>query len=201
MAALWVLVTTTLLTLHRATSAPIVDAPWGRIRGLDSVSVSGLNYSSYLAIPFALPPVGELRFAKPVAHPGYGEGRVFNATFPGTQCLQVYDPTYGVGMSEDCLTLNVFVPVSPSNGECGVSNNRILRHNSRFIYNLLIAPRTVSNTRSSGPGAQITCNTSRVYHVQHVVLRATWYEGAAQLFSLTEFKSHLFELSFYWLNH
>ena len=41
-------------------------------------------------------------------------------------------------------------------------------------------------------------------HVQHierlprasVVLRATWYEGTAQLSSLTELKSHLFELYF-----
>ena len=39
---------------------------------------------------------------------------------------------------------------------------------------------------------QITCNTSSVYDVQHVVLRATWYEGIAQLLSLTECKSHLF---------
>ena len=41
---------------------------------------------------------------------------------------------------------------------------------------------------------QITCNTSSAYHVQHVVLRATWYEGTAQLLSLTEVKSHLLEL-------
>ena len=31
--------------------------------------------------------------------------------------------------------------------------------------------------------------------MQHV-LRATWYEGTAQLLSLTELKSHLFELYF-----
>ena len=43
---------------------------------------------------------------------------------------------------------------------------------------------------------QITCNTSSAYHVQHVVLRATWYEGTAQLLSLTELKSHLFQLYF-----
>ena len=42
--------------------------------------------------------------------------------------------------------------------------------------------------------AQITCNTSSAYHAQHVVLRATWYEGTAQLLSLTELKLHLFEL-------
>ena len=43
---------------------------------------------------------------------------------------------------------------------------------------------------------QITCNTSSAYHVQHVLLRATWYEETAQLLSLTELKSHLFELYF-----
>ena len=32
--------------------------------------------------------------------------------------------------------------------------------------------------------------------MQHVVLRATWYKGTAQLLSLTEFKSHLFQLYF-----
>ena len=119
MAGVWVLVATTLLTLHHATAAPIVNAPWGRIRGRDSVSVSGLNYSSYLAIPFARPPVGELRFAKPVAHPGYEDGQVFNATTQGYQCLQlpnrfVSDPQR---MSEDCLTLNVYVPQASSSGE------------------------------------------------------------------------------------
>ena len=43
---------------------------------------------------------------------------------------------------------------------------------------------------------QITCNTWSAYHVQHVVLRATRYEGTAELLSLTEFKSHLSELYF-----
>ena len=32
--------------------------------------------------------------------------------------------------------------------------------------------------------------------MQHVVLRAPWYEGTAQLLSLTEFKSHLLGLYF-----
>ena len=39
---------------------------------------------------------------------------------------------------------------------------------------------------------QITCNTSSAYHVQHVVIRATWCEGTAQLLSFTELKSQLF---------
>ena len=55
----------------------------------------------------------------------------------------------------------------------------------------------LQHVRSSGPPncVQITCNTSSAYHVQHV-LRVTWYKGTAQLLSLTEFKSHVFELYF-----
>ena len=49
---------------------------------------------------------------------------------------------------------------------------------------------------------QITCNTSSAYHVQHVVLRATWYEGTAQLLNLTEFEiAFFFSALFYWLDH
>ena len=59
--------------------------------------------------------------------------------------------------------------------------------------------RTVSNTYAQVARAQSCAN-----HVQHierlsrasVMLRATWDEGTAQLLSLTELKSHLFELYF-----
>ena len=65
-------------------------------------------------------------------------------------------------------------------------NNRIQRRNLRFF--------TISSLcRESSPArtlkgslhnyVQIMCNTSSAYHVQHVVLRATWYEGTAQLSS------------------
>ena len=43
---------------------------------------------------------------------------------------------------------------------------------------------------------QIMCNTLSAYHVQHVMFRAMGYEWTAQLLSLTEFTSHLFELYF-----
>ena len=68
-----------------------------------------------------------------------------------------------------------------------------------IFYNLLTAPRTVSNTYAQVARAQPCAN-----HMQHIerlsrasfMLRATWYEGTAQLLSLTELKSHLFELYF-----
>ena len=75
------------------------------------------------------------------------------------------------------------------------NNNRIQRRYSRFFYNLLTAPRTVSNMYAQVARAQPCAN-----HVQHierlsrasVMLRATWYDGTAELLSSTEFKSHLF---------
>ena len=83
------------------------------------------------------------------------------------------------------------------------TNNNIMIAFKGAIREFLQSPHCAANRlqhlRSSGPGryrVQITCNTSSVYHVQHVVLRATWYEGTAQLLNLTEFKSNLFELHF-----
>ena len=67
------------------------------------------------------------------------------------------------------------------------------------IQDFLQSPHSAANclqhVHSSDQGA---------YHVQHierlsrasVMLRATWYEETAQLLSLTELKSHLFELYF-----
>ena len=72
----------------------------------------------------------------------------------------------------------------------------------RDFYNLLTAPPTVSNTYAQVARAQSCAN-----HVQHierlsrarVMLGATWYEGTAHLLSLTELKSHLFELFCFFL--
>ena len=78
-----------------------------------------------------------------------------------------------------------------------INNNRIQRRYSRFFTissqrHELSPTRTLKWPRCNR--VQITCNTPSAYHVQHVVLRATWYEGTAQLLSLTELKSYLLYL-------
>ena len=86
---------------------------------------------------------------------------------------------------------------SNNNNNNNNNNNRIQTCNSRFftIFSLHREPCPTRTLKWSGRSrVQITCNTSSVYSVQHVMLCATWYEGTAQLLSLTEFKSHLFEL-------
>ena len=79
------------------------------------------------------------------------------------------------------------------------NNNRIQRRYSRF-FTISSQRRELSPTctlkRPRRNRVQITCNISSAYHVQHVTLRSTWYKGTAQLLSLTELKSHLFELYF-----
>ena len=86
-----------------------------------------------------------------------------------------------------------------TNQENSNNNNRIERCNSRFftISSLRRESSPTCTLKWPGPNrVQITCNTLSAYHVQHVVIRATWYEEAAQLLSLTEMKSHFFELYF-----
>ena len=65
------------------------------------------------------------------------------------------------------------------------------------VQDLLQSPRCAANclqhVRSSGQGTIVW--KSRATHrapIMYNVLCATWYEGIAQLLSLTEFKSHLF---------
>jgi hypothetical protein len=57
----------------------------------------------FLGIPFAIPPVGPLRFARPKSLDTAFTG-TRNATAYGYSCYQYSNPTFN--LSEDCLTLN-----------------------------------------------------------------------------------------------
>ena len=63
-----------------------------------------------------------------------------------------------------------------------------------FLQSPHSAANCLQHVRSSGPGATVQ-HIERISRAS-VMLRATWYEGTAQLLSLTELKSHLFELYF-----
>ena len=93
----------------------------------------------------------------------------------------------GAGLTSpntDPMTLDTWQDSHWSNNN---NNSRIQRRYSRFFYNLLTAPRTVSNTYAQVARAQSCAN-----HEQHIerlssaraMLCATWYEGTAQLLSL-----------------
>jgi para-nitrobenzyl esterase len=68
----------------------------------------------FAGIPYAAPPVGPLRWqppAPPVPWPGVRDASKF-----GPRCMQdtASDPDFGLPVSEDCLTLNVWRPTRPA---------------------------------------------------------------------------------------
>jgi para-nitrobenzyl esterase len=77
---------------------------------------------TFLGIPYATPPVGDLRWKPPVA-PAKWAG-VRNATAFGAACVQapVYDDMNfrGAGQSEDCLYLNVWTPAKGADAKLPV---------------------------------------------------------------------------------
>lgn len=90
----------------------------GEIRGIAMTFSSRflsrtVRVDSYLGIPYAKPPIGELRFRP--AEPVDPFDDIYNATEVPPSCIQVIRPYFehfiaGSGFSEDCLYLNVFVP-------------------------------------------------------------------------------------------
>ena len=44
---------------------PIIEAPAGKVKGALILSKYGRNISAYRGIPYAKPPIGDLRFKKP----------------------------------------------------------------------------------------------------------------------------------------
>jgi para-nitrobenzyl esterase len=93
---------------------PQVNALGGRVEGFRVGRVA-----AFLGVPYALPPVGELRFQAPRPHPPW-EG-VRRVTSCGAPCAQTnpdlpawLDPNPD---SEDCLVLNVWTPALPGSPE------------------------------------------------------------------------------------
>lgn len=74
---------------------------------------NGSEVSQFLGIPFAEPPVGDLRFRKP--HPKQPWKETYGATAFQASCMQyiykdIRSLVPNLNVSEDCLHLNVFVP-------------------------------------------------------------------------------------------
>ncbi len=81
------------------------------IRGKERRVDYGVEDEEFLGIPYAEPPVGELRWRRPVAKQ-WQDGEVLDATEFGPHCPQcdgAGDSLHTTG-SEDCLTLNIFRP-------------------------------------------------------------------------------------------
>src|SRR5688572_10906793 len=83
---------------------PVVVTSLGEVEG--SVVNVGQGVHSFLGIPYAAPPVGKLRFAKPIpVSPWTGTRKMTKAY--GNYCIQPLRPG-----NEDCLFLNIWTPAN-----------------------------------------------------------------------------------------
>ncbi|HEY2386112.1 MAG TPA: carboxylesterase family protein [Candidatus Binatia bacterium] len=83
---------------------PIATTTLGPVQGVATTSMT-----KFLGIPYAAPPVGALRWTPPQAHAPWMTP--IDASAFGPHCAQSTSPFGQVSSSEDCLYLNVYVPV------------------------------------------------------------------------------------------
>ncbi|XP_017785446.1 PREDICTED: venom carboxylesterase-6-like [Nicrophorus vespilloides] len=93
-----------------ADRGPFVQIKNGVLRGTYMETKNGRKFEGYMGIPYAKPPIGDLRFKEPVAAT-YWSG-VKDATKVHGLCPQrnIYTRTDVIEGDEDCLFLNVYTP-------------------------------------------------------------------------------------------
>lgn len=96
----------------------ILKTKLGDVMGIrKTVNNGSTNVFNFFNIPYAKPPIGGLRFAKPEPFGKWDE--TLNATKLGNACIQPPDPfnqSILHELSEDCLQLNIYVPNNISSG-------------------------------------------------------------------------------------
>ncbi|KAG5887739.1 hypothetical protein JTB14_003900 [Gonioctena quinquepunctata] len=85
----------------------------GYIQGRTNYTYTGKQYWTYQGIPYAKPPLGNLRFRAP--EPFKAWQGVLDATQEGLACIETYPDETGVVTRgyEDCLYINVYTPKNP----------------------------------------------------------------------------------------
>ena len=71
--------------------------------------------TAFKGVPFAAPPVGDLRWRPPAPPPAWRGVR--EASAYGPMCMQMRAVPADTNQSEDCLTLNVWTPASAKGGQ------------------------------------------------------------------------------------
>ncbi|XP_070552581.1 uncharacterized protein [Ptychodera flava] len=100
--------------LSVVTAEPLVNTTIGIVRGTTEL-FDGVAVNVYKGIRYAEAPIGQLRFSQPRPY-RYRDG-IYNATEFGPACPQyntAIDKRHlgNTGVDEDCLMLNVYVPVT-----------------------------------------------------------------------------------------
>ncbi|CAH1772963.1 unnamed protein product [Owenia fusiformis] len=117
---------------------PEIETTYGRLRGAvinqtvkaGSAPDNMVQFTNFLGIPYAAPPVGELRWRLPEAHSSWNG--TLDATHYGASCPQRVQPLFidydDRNISEDCLFLNIFSPIdyTQSQSELRMANLTVM---------------------------------------------------------------------------
>ena len=104
-----------LALLTTAAAAPQFISRSGTVQGVVE-TVHKQPVDTFKGIPFATPPVGDLRWTSPIKEANWTGVKVAESF--GNACIQSNGPMvqyYPVNMSENCLYLNVYRPHVPAN--------------------------------------------------------------------------------------
>ncbi|XP_057325364.1 juvenile hormone esterase-like [Microplitis mediator] len=85
---------------------PIIEVQEGKLRGIKENNINGIHFYAFRGIPYARPPIGDLRFKDP--EPAESWSGVKDAIEYGPKCAQVNWVTGKIVGMEDCLYLNVY---------------------------------------------------------------------------------------------
>ncbi|XP_065332693.1 esterase FE4-like [Cloeon dipterum] len=110
---------------------PLVTIRQGQLRGKILKTRSGNDIYTFLGIPYAKPPVKELRFQPPVpAEPWEG---IYDATKNRSRCAQLKYPDMAYVGKEDCLFINVYSTKLPQENEKVLAPVIFFIHGGLFV--------------------------------------------------------------------
>lgn len=140
-------------------TSPTVQINDSHIEGQE-INFLGRKVNQYLGVPYALPPVGPLRFKKPLPVQSYTP--LFQAITNPPDCSQFTTQPYpwylnSTEKSEDCLYLNIWTPAdaSPSNKKAVL----YWIHGGSYIYGT-ISPELYSGIPLASLGDIIVVNVN-----------------------------------------
>nr|CAD7261329.1 unnamed protein product [Timema shepardi] len=117
---------TCLLFSHSVSAQYVsVNIQQGTLRGNTTSTVSGTTYYTFRGIPYAKPPVGDLRFTAPQTADPWTEP--IDAFEFGSICSQQ------AGGTENCLFINVFTPKLPSTEDDSLLPVMVWIHGGAFV--------------------------------------------------------------------